>query len=311
MLAVCMDRYGGPEVLQLVELAKPTPQPTEVLVEVRAAGINPADVKQRQGQGPLSSFPMILGWDVAGVVAEIGLGVTIFSPGDEVYGMPWFPRQAAGYAEYVTAPSRQFAPKPPSLSFAEAAALPLAGLAAWQLVTDTIHLDAGQRLLIHGAAGHVGALAVQVAKARGAHVIGVAKGSDHDRLRALGADEIVDYTSVRFEDVTDPVDAVLDFVGRDYTARSVPLVNRDGVVVQVPSPPASDDVRGGAAAGVRVTGFLVEPDHSSLLALTDLVERGRLSVEVGAVVPLGEAARAHEMVESGKVKNKVILSPDV
>ncbi|MEV4538957.1 NADP-dependent oxidoreductase [Asanoa sp. NPDC049518] len=308
MLAVSMDHYGSPDVLQPAQIPKPAPEPTEVLVEVRAAGINPADVKQRAGHGPLSTFPMILGWDVSGVVAEVGFGVTIFSPGDEVYGMPWFPRQAGAYAEYVTAPSRQFAPKPPSRSFAEAAALPLAGLTAWQLVTDTVHLDAGQRLLIHGAAGHVGGLAVQIAKARGAHVIGVVDGSDRDRLRSLGGDEIIDYTTTRFEDVVDPVDAVLDFVGHDYTSRSVPLVHRDGVIVQVPSGTSHEDVRRGADAGVRVTDFLVEPDHSGLLALTDLVEHDQLSAQVAAVVPLAEAARAHALVESGKVKDKVILS---
>ncbi|MGI5244945.1 NADP-dependent oxidoreductase [Dactylosporangium sp. CA-139066] len=308
MRAVSLDRFGGPEVLQFGEVPAPRPISTEVLVRVHAAGINPVDLRQRQGHGPLSRLPMILGWDVAGVVQECGFGVTIFSPGDEVYGMPWFPRQAGAYAEYVTAPSRHFAPKPPSLSFPEAATLPLSGLTAWQLLVDTAHLKAGDRVLIHGAAGGVGRLAVQIATSLGAHVIGVARADHHDELRALGAAELVDYTTTRFEDVVGPVNVVLDLVGRDYTPRSLPLVTPGGTVVLVPSGVDDAVARLGADKGVRVTNFLVEPDHAGLLALSRLVAEGRLESKVGATVPLEDASRAHQLAESRTVGGKVVLS---
>jgi NADPH:quinone reductase-like Zn-dependent oxidoreductase len=308
MRAVILDRFGGPGVLRVAEVPKPEPINTEILVEVRGAGVNPADLKQREGPAPMSSLPMILGWDVAGVVAETGFGVTLFSPGDEVFGMPWFPRPAGAYAQFVTAPSRQFAPKPPSLSFTEAAALPLSGLTAWQLIVDTTHVRAGHRVLIHGAAGGTGRLAVQIAKSHGAHVIAVAREASHRMLRALGADELVDYTTTAFEDVVDKVDVALDFVGRDYTARSVPLVTPGGIVVRVPSEVDEQAQKQGEALGVRVTNFQVEPDHTGLLALSQLVEQGKLSGKVGAVVPLDHAAEAHRMVERREVSGKVVLS---
>ncbi|WP_433222467.1 NADP-dependent oxidoreductase [Dactylosporangium sp. CS-047395] len=295
-------------MLQLGELPAPRPINTEVLVRVHAAGVNPADLKQREGHGPLSQFPMILGWDVAGVVQECGFGVTLFSPGDEVYGMPWFPRQAGAYAEYVTAPSRQFALKPPALSFPEAATLPLAGLTAWQLLVDTAHLKAGQRVLIHGAAGGVGRLAVQIAASLGAYVIGVARADNHNALGALGADELIDYTTTRFEDVVAPVDLVLDFVGKDYTPRSLPLVVPGGTVILVPSGVDDAVVRLGADKGVRVTNFQVEPDHTGLLALSRLVGEGRLEPQVGATVRLEDAARAHQLAQSRTPSDKVVLS---
>ena len=178
MKAVVLHEYGAPEVLAVEEVAKPEPIPTEVQVRVHAAGVNPVDFKTRAGKGMaglLGEPPVRLGWDVAGVVSEVAPGVTRFEVGEEVFGMPWFPRQAGAYAEYVTAPSRHFATKPHVLSHEEAAALPLAGLTAWQIVVDTIALEAGADILIHGAAGGVGHLAVQIAKARGANVIGTAR----------------------------------------------------------------------------------------------------------------------------------------
>src|SRR5690242_12113036 len=172
MKAVVLHEFGGPEVLAIEDVAVPEPIATEVQVRVHAAGINPVDFKTRAGQGMAGIVepPMTIGWDVAGTVSEVGVGVTRFCAGDEVLGMPWFPREAGAYAEYVTAASRHFVSKPHTRSFEEAAALPLAGLTAWQLVVDAIALQQGDDLLIHGAAGGVGHLAVQIAKARGATV---------------------------------------------------------------------------------------------------------------------------------------------
>jgi NADPH:quinone reductase-like Zn-dependent oxidoreductase len=195
MRAIQQTAFGGPEVLRLAEVRRPEPMGTEALVRVRAAGVNPVDWVTRAGKGYLKSLPLTVGWDVSGVVEATGGGVTRFAPGDEVFGMPWFPRQAAAYAEYVTAPSRQLARKPPNLNHREAAGLPLAGLTAWQVLVDTADIQPGQRILITGAAGGVGHLAVQIASARGAYVIATASAAKHDFVRALGADEVIDYTS--------------------------------------------------------------------------------------------------------------------
>jgi NADPH:quinone reductase-like Zn-dependent oxidoreductase len=175
MRAIRQDSLGGPEVMRITDVARPEPGPTEVLVRAGAAGVNPVDWKTRAGGGMLGSPPFTLGWDVAGVVEAVGLGVTRFAVGDRVFGMPRFPREAAAYAEYVTSPSRQLGRTPASLSDVEAAALPLAALTAWQALVDTAAVQPGQRVLIHAGAGGVGHLAVQIAKARGAYVIGTAR----------------------------------------------------------------------------------------------------------------------------------------
>ena len=169
----------------------------------------------------LQTFPLILGWDISGVVEEVGFGVTTLAPGDEVYGMPWFPRAAGGYAEYVTAPARQWARKPATLDHVHATSVPLAALTAWQTVVDTAHVQAGQRILITAAAGGVGHFAVQFARHLVAHVIATASAARHPRLRELGADETIDYTTTRFEDATKDVDVVIDLVGdaHDQTSR--------------------------------------------------------------------------------------------
>jgi NADPH:quinone reductase-like Zn-dependent oxidoreductase len=191
MRAIRQQAFGGPEVLELTEVKRPVPLPTEVLVRVRAAGVNPVEAVIRSGQFPLlGQPPFILGWDVSGVVEGIEPGVTRFQPGDAVYGLQLFPRPASAYAEYVAAPSRQLARKPARLSHAEAAALPLAGLTAWQALVDTARVAAGQRVLIHGAGGGVGHLAVQIVRARGAHVIGTASAAKHDLVASLGLEAL-------------------------------------------------------------------------------------------------------------------------
>ena len=197
------------------------PIPTEVLVRVTAAGINPVDWKTRERGGRREAIgdpPMILGWDCAGTVEEVGGGVTRFAAGDRVFGMPWFPRLAKANAEFVTAPSRQLALAPDALPDAYAGGLPLAGLTAWQTVVDTAGVGEGDRVLIHAAAGGVGHLAVQVAKSRGAHVIGTARAEQHDFLGELGIDEQIDYRTEAFEEVVSEVDVVIDLVGRGLRA---------------------------------------------------------------------------------------------
>ena len=203
MRAIVVRSYGGPETLHLEEVQRPEPIPTHVLVRVVAAGVNPIDAKTRSGGGfanEAGPLPHIPGWEFSGVVEKTGFGVTRFRPGDEVFGLPFFPRPAQAYAEYVSAPSRQLALKPANLPHEQAAGLPLAGLTAWQLLVDTAGVRPGQRVLIHAAAGGVGHLAVQIARARGAYVIGTASAAKHDLVKELGADEVIDYTATSFEE---------------------------------------------------------------------------------------------------------------
>jgi NADPH:quinone reductase-like Zn-dependent oxidoreductase len=294
--------------LRLTERPKPEPGPTEVLVAVRAAGINPVDWKVRRSGRYLGSPPFAVGWDVAGVVETVAGGVTWLAPGDEVLGLPGFPRQAGAYAEYVTAPARHFVRKPASLSFVEAAGLPLAGLTAWQSLVDTTDVRPGQRVLINGAGGGVGHLAVQIAKARGAHVIGTASAAKHEFLRSLGADELIDY---RTDDVVaraGEVDVVFDPFGGDQTATLAAAARAGGLVIPL-SGGLTDAITAAAEArGARAVAVLVEPDHAGLAELVNLVTTGALRVHVQQTFPLADAAGAHELGESGHVTGKLVLT---
>ncbi|MBI1758757.1 MAG: NADP-dependent oxidoreductase [Actinobacteria bacterium] len=311
MQVIAQQEFGGPEVLTRTERPVPDPLPTEVRVRVMAAGINPVDWKTRAGggiAGVLGAPPFVLGWDVAGVVDAVGFGVTTLHEGDLVLGMPWFPREAGGYGEYVAAPSRHFVRVPDGMTVAEAAGLPLAFLTAWQALVDTADLRPGQRVLVHAAAGGVGHLAVQIAKARGAHVIGTASAGKQGLLRELGVDEPVDYTAAPFEEVVGDVDIALDLVGGDTSVRSVAVTRPGGLVICVPAglPPELADAAG--AAGVRATGILVEPDHAGLQAAVDLYRAGNLSVRVERTFPLADAALAHALGERGHTSGKLVLT---
>lgn len=308
MLAIRQETLGGPEVLELVEVERPEPRPTEVLVRVAAAGVNPVDWKTRAGGAFLGQPPFTVGWDVAGVVEALGRGVTRFAPGDRVFGMPRFPAEAAAYAEYVTSPSRQLARIPDGLSDVEAAALPLAGLTAWQALVETADVRPGKRVLILGAAGGVGHLAVQIAKARGAYVIGTASAGKHAFLAELGADEAVDYRNEAVEERVRDADVLLDLVGGDGTAAALSALRDDGLAVILPSSAGLDALREHARGRVRVTGILVEPDRAGLEALAALVAGGSLRPHVAETFPLAEAARAHEVGEAGRTTGKLVLS---
>ncbi|MFC4911245.1 NADP-dependent oxidoreductase [Actinomadura gamaensis] len=309
MRAVRQDEAGGPEVLKLVETERPEPGAGEILVRVHAAGINPTDWKSRE-RGSFSDGttpPFILGFDVSGVVEAVGYGVSLFRPGDEVYGMPRFPHPAGAYAEYVTAPTRHFAPKPASLDHVHAAALPLAALTAWQALVDTADVRAGERVLIHAAAGGVGHLAVQIAKARGAHVIGTARAAKHDFLRGLGADELIDYTEQDFAEVVRDADVVLETIGGDYPARSVRTL-KPGTGRLVSILPLDGPVPGAQERGIEAGFVLVEPDHHALREIAALVEDGRLRVHVQETYPLEKAADAHVAGETNRTAGKIVLT---
>ncbi|RAG85466.1 NADP-dependent oxidoreductase [Streptacidiphilus pinicola] len=313
MRAVVQDSFGGPEVLRVERVPRPEPLPTEVLVRVHAAGVNPVDWKTRSGSGMagvLGEPPFVLGWDVSGVVEAVGFGVTTLAVGDEVYGMPWFPRAAGGYAEYVTAPARQFARKPATVTHEQAAAVPLAALTAWQALVDTADVRPGQRVLIHAAAGGVGHLAVQFARHLGASVVATASPGRHAWLKELGADETIDYTAVRFEDAVRDVDVVIDLVGDAHgetSRRSLRVLRQDGLLVAIPAGVSPELAEAAAVARARVTPFLVEPDGPALTTIAELIDAGQVVVEVEESFPLERAAEAHARGEQGRTRGKLVL----
>ena len=307
MRAISQDVLGGPEVLKLVELDRPEAGPSQVLVRVHAAGLNPTDWKHRARRIFLGLPPFVLGWDVSGVVEATGYGVTLVKPGDEVFGMLPYPYGVGSHAEYVTGPTRAFAPKPGNVDHVQAAALPLAALTAWQALADTARLSAGQRVLIHAAAGGVGHLAVQIAKARGAYVIGTASAGNHDLVRGLGADELVDYHDTDFATAVTDADVVLDTVGGDYPARSLRTL-RDGGVLICLSRFGAEVAAEAAERGIRAELLLVEADHGGMTAIGDLVTQGKLRPVIAGTFPLADAAKAHEAGDTGHMAGKLVLT---
>jgi NADPH:quinone reductase-like Zn-dependent oxidoreductase len=307
MRAIRQETVGGPEVLQIVEMPRPEPMATEVLVRQHAAGVNPVDWKVRARGGFLQP-PFTVGWDVAGVVEAVGYGVTRFAPGDRVFGMPRFPREAAAYAEFVTSPSRQLARIPDGLGDVDAGALPLAGLTAWQALVETADVQPGQRVLVLAAAGGVGHLAVQIAKARGAHVIGTARAAKHAFLAEIGVDEAVDYTQEAVAERVRDADVVLDLVGGDESGEAIATLRDGGLFIVVPSAAGLESLVERAAGRVRVTGILVEPDRMGMEALAGLVASGALRPHVSHTFPLADAGRAHELGETGRTQGKIVLT---
>ncbi|WP_194926596.1 NADP-dependent oxidoreductase [Catenulispora pinisilvae] len=309
MRAVSQDTFGGPDVLHIVDVPEPTPLPSEVLVRVRAAAVNPIDAVVRSGGFPLlGQPPFTLGWDISGVVEEVVPGVTRFEVGDEVYGMPFFPRAANGYAEYVAVPSRQLARKPAAVDQVHAAALPLAGLTAWQALNDAAKVAPGDRVLIHAAGGGVGHLAVQIAKARGAYVLATAGAAKHEFVLGLGADEVVDYRTADFTRELKDVDVVLDAVGGPVGRQSISVLRPGGLLVTIVDRTDLELRAATIDAGRRFAGITVEPDYVGLEALAELVDAGKLRPYVEHALPLAEVAKAHELIESGRTRGKIVLT---
>lgn len=307
MRAVQQTTFGGLEVLEQVELPQPKPSPGQILIAVHAAGLNPTDWQHRATGIFVKSLPLVLGWDVSGVVEATGFGVTIFEPGDEVFGMLPYPHGVGAHAEYATGPARAFAPKPSGIGHVEAAALPLAALTAYQALVDTAHLQRGQRVLIHAAAGGVGHLAIQIAKARGAYVIGTASAAKHDFLRGLGIDEVIDYQRNDFTDAVDNVDVVLDPISGETRTRSLNVLRRGGVIVSL-RPGTEGDVEKAAELGVREKTLLVEHDQAGMQAIAELVRDGKLRAHVEEVFALSEAANAHRRGETGRTTGKLVYA---
>ncbi|WP_217383744.1 NADP-dependent oxidoreductase [Streptomyces sp. NK08203] len=310
MRAIIQESYGGPEVLHETRVPRPEPGPGEILVAVRAAGVNPTDWKHRAQAGFVDRLPLVLGWDVSGVVEAVGYGVTLFAPGEEVFGMLPYPHGSGSHAEYVFGPARAFTRKPTVIDHVQAGALPLVSLTAYQALIDTAGIGPGQRVLIHAAAGGVGHVAVQIAKAHGAYVIGTASAPKHDLLRELGADEVVDYRTTDVAEAVDGVDMVLDPLGGETRARSVGLLRPGGTLVSLLSGGSAEEAAYAAERGVRTATMLVEADHAGMNAVADLVAAGALRPRVEATFPLAEAAAAHRLGETGRTTGKIVLEVD-
>jgi len=313
MRAVAVSRAGGPEVLESAELPMPVRANAELLVRVVAAGVNPIDAKTRAGRGVFgaASLPLVLGNDFSGVVVEAPYESHPLQPGTEVYGMLSVPRTSGAYAEHVSVNTLSVIRKPSSLSHVEAAGVPLAALTAWGMVVETAKAHEGQRMLIHAGAGGVGHFAVQLASYFGAHVIATGSTRNLGWLRELGAAEVLDYTTTRFDEVLDPVDAVIDLIGNvhdDTGSRSLRVLRPGGIIVNGPTgswPTMADEA---AIAGVRATGYRVAPDGSTLAIVSRLLESGDLRVYIDRVFELDEAAEAHRLLEQGHTRGKLVLS---
>ncbi len=313
MRAVRQHTLGDPSVLQIDHVPVPEPGPSEVLVRVEATSLSPTDWVHRAIPGFLGTGTRTLGWDVAGVVVERGLGVTVHSVGDRVFGMLPYPHGHGAAAELVVAPARALVPIPRDVPSTTAAALPLVGLTAWQSLVDTADLRAGQRVLVHAAAGGVGHVAVQLAAELGAHVIGTASAANHAVVRDLGAHEVVDYRRPDLQTQVGQVDVVLDAIGGDTTRAALGVLRRGGVVVSLPLNRVTPLGPQARAAGVRHELLLVEHDQLGMRALADRLADGRLRPLVESVAPLFdlEAVRdAHRRGESNHVVGKLVLEAD-
>lgn len=299
MRVVSQRTLGGPDVLEPIEVPRPTPRAGQVLIRSGATSVNPVDCKLRAGHVTfLGEPPFTLGFDVSGTVTEVGDDVTEFRSGDEVFGMVH--SRTGAYGEYVLARADTLAQRPASLDHVSAAALPTAALTAWQAL-ELAGLRSGERILIHAAAGGVGHLAVQFARLRGAHVTGTARADNHEFLRDLGADELIDYSASDFTTAVATVDVVLDLVGGDYGSRSLRVLGPGGRYVTAQQSDAGDDPR-----AALVTG---RPSPADLSAIGKLVDAGRVRVHIDRVLSLAEVSTAHRLSESGRVRGKLVLTP--
>jgi NADPH:quinone reductase-like Zn-dependent oxidoreductase len=313
MKAIAINEFGSRDKLQLMDLPMPEIKPGEILVRVKAAGVNPVDWKIREGYikdlFPYE-FPIILGWDAAGIVEKAGEEVTRFKEGDEILAYCRKPVvQGGAYAEYIVLEEEHAAIKPKNTSFEEAASIPLAALTAYQSLFDAAQLQPGETVLIHAAAGGVGGFGVQLAKDRGAIVWGTASGSNREYVQDLGGDRVVDHTQVDFREAVrtkyhDGVDVVFDCVGGEVLKKSADIVRKGGRLISIVDDPAGLD-----RADIHSDFVFVAPNSSQLTELARMVEQERLKTHLSEVLPFGleEAKKAHELSESGRTRGKIVL----
>jgi NADPH:quinone reductase-like Zn-dependent oxidoreductase len=302
--AIVAHEYGPPDSVKYEDAPRPEPKENEALVRVIAAGVNPADplvVNGKYAREFGTSVPLIPGYDIAGIVEKIGPAVTKFKVGDAIYG---YPLMGGGWAQYCVVTETEAEPKPKSLSFVDASAVPLAALTAWQSLVSTAGLTSGQTVLIHGGAGGVGHFAVQIAKARGARVIATASTANQDLLRQLGVDVPIDYTKQKFEEIAKDVDVVLDTVGHDLPARTYPIVKKGGIICEIAGSLSKAELE---KYGIRGAGISVKPDADDLAEITKLIYAGKIKPVVTQVLPLSEGAKACVQAETHHTRGKVVL----
>jgi NADPH:quinone reductase-like Zn-dependent oxidoreductase len=304
MKAIVAHAYGGPEVLKYEDTPVPSPQENEILVRVIGSGVNPADPLILNGKYAKefgTHLPLILGYDMAGVVVKTGAKVTKLKVGDPVYAyLLW----GGGWAEYCISNETESAIKPKSLNFVDAASVPLAALTAWQSLIDLGKIQAGRTVLIHGGSGGVGSFAIQIAKARGARVIATASTANQDLLKQLGADVAIDYTKQKFEEIAHDVDFVLDPVGGDTLARSYGVVKQGGIVVTLISQCDETELK---KHNIRGTSVSSHPNAEELAEITKLIEAGKIKPIISQVLPLTDAAKADAQAETHHTRGKIVL----
>ncbi len=293
MRAIVIHAYGGPEVMKLEHMARPEPADDEILIRVVAASINPVDV-----------FPLILGMDASGIVEKVGNKVTKYKAGDPVFAF-FTLKGEGGYAEFVTAKEDELAPKPSTISFAQAAGVGAAGATAWEALIGTANLHAGQTVLIHGGSGGVGHLAIQIAKAKGAKVFATASTANQEFLRQMGADVAIDYTRTKFENVAKDVDVVLDTVGRDTLERSYGAVKKGGIIVSIVDEPKSAALE---AHGIRGVTLRCTPKAGVLEELSKLMEAKKLTPVISQTFPMTQAVQAQDQIATGHTRGKIVLN---
>ena len=306
MQAVVIRAYGGTEVLKLEAVPRPEPKEGEILIRVVAASVNPVDVAIRQGYLKEligNKSPLILGMDAAGVVETTGIKITKFKASDPVYAFFTLAEQG-GYAQYLIAKENEVALKAKTVSYAQAAAVPAAGSTGWQVLVDEAKLSAGQTVLIHGGSGGVGPFAIQIAKARGAKVIATASTANQDFLKKMGADQVIDYTRTKFENVAKDVDVVLDMVGGETLKRSYNVVKKGGILVTI-----ADDVdqKELDAHGIRGVAFRSAPKASSLEELGRLIDAKKVTPVVSQTFQLSDVAKAQDQIATGHTRGKIVF----
>ncbi|MGF1863578.1 NADP-dependent oxidoreductase [Photobacterium profundum] len=310
MKAARIHDYGSPEVLAIEEVAMPSITADEVLVKVIATSINPLDWLLRSGELkeliPIS-FPHTLGWDFAGIVEQVGVDAAEYSVGDAVYSRPEVSRNGS-HAEYIAVPAKDIALKPRTASFAAAASLPIASITAWQALFDKGELKSGQRVLIHGGAGSLGTIAVQLAKSQGAYVITTAAAIDHGFVKSLGADEVIDFRSINFKDVVNNVDVVLDTIGRQVQIDSYSVLKENGILVAVNTYPDFELAR---SYGVQARFLSIKPDGEHLKKIAKLVDNGQLRPIVGHEYAFQNIKQAYKLSENGLARGKIVLHVSV
>lgn len=307
MQAVFLEQFGGPENLKIKEVKTPLIKEGEVLIKTRAIGINPVDYKTREGHGAAQrlTLPIILGWDVAGEIVEVHQD-SKYRVGDAVFGLINFPGEGKTYAEYVAAPEAHIAIKPQNITYEEAAAVPLAAMIAYQTVITAAHIQKGSRVLIQGAAGGVGHIAVQIAKHAGAYVIGTASTEDEQLLLNLGVDQYIDYTRVRFEKVVNNVDMALDCVGGEITARSMGVIKDGGMLISIPTP--VDETITKKFPKVKTPWVLVHSDKQDIEYIASMLESEQINVHIQSSLPFDQIADAHKLLEHSHIQGKTVVT---